>query len=363
MIKLFIFSILVLLSVSRLFSVDKGVFLNDLFSSFEDTIDYINSDYSSISGLGSSGGKVTGSASIGDFPSFRFGTSSGMIMFDNPFKGFKNLNFSGNDWDSIYDDAGFGNESSPVGWFDRYFLPIPLSTIHFQIGLPKGFAIGGDFTILPIGSLTQNTASINKYLKEFTIWRIGLNLNYTIIKDTGSYLPSISVGAGGSYFDMLINIESIDIGELYFDEDNTDISTKFTFYQHTYVPTIYFTFALSKKFLFFEPFIQAKLTQSFYCNLTEFTLKFDTDDMTDEARGLFGNGVYVINNKDSDGNIKLIPFTDFAISTGFELALGFFRPGVEFSYGVVSQKSMISLDLRFHVERKSILRNKTGDVK
>ncbi|MCG8572699.1 MAG: hypothetical protein MJB14_21415, partial [Spirochaetes bacterium] len=179
---IFIFLVLFL---SFTFSQNQAFY--NLFYSFHDVIDTMVTDYSSVSGLYTTGGMLKGSATIGSFPSFRVGTSLGIIFLRNPLNFMKEIDFMNVDWNSMKEDLAGESYEGTVNWLEENFIPLPITNIHFEVGLPKNMAIGGKFHILPINGFSNagNPDLFNKFL----LWGMGTHFNYTILKEYNK-LPS-----------------------------------------------------------------------------------------------------------------------------------------------------------------------------
>jgi len=366
--KKFIFVIICFLLISTaLFSDAKDDFLKDVFGSFNDIVDAFSEDYSKITGLYGSGGELKGAASIGSFPSFRFGATLGTIFFTNPIRFLKLIDFYDSDWAQIKGKIDATGMGEVVDWFDNNFLPIPVSNYHFHIGLPKGMNVGASFNVGPLGAIInaaapQLTTSFNP---DILHWGFGLNFSYTIFREY-KYFPTISVGTGFNYSDSKMGFLNIPMGSLNLDESNDAIPATVGFSSHSNNFSFYFDFSISKRFMFFQPYISLRFVQSVNHNVTKFIVNMDLDDATPEAKDTYAKTVEIsnivkINNLNNPTKI-VIPVTDFIISTGFEFIMGIFRMGIEGSFSMASQTGMVTLGMRFHVEDWQIdkMKDKSG---
>ena len=119
------------------------------------------------------------------------------------------------------------------------------------------------------------------------------------------------------------------------------------------------TISMSKKIKIFQPFINLKFIQNIQYNLTKFELLVDTTDLDASAKSFFEDGVFQISNSEKQNKKGedvgvIIPVTDFVLSGGFELVFKIFRMGIEGSFGTFSKTGMLTLGLRFHVEKSHI---------
>ena len=347
--------IIIIYSTSMFADSAKDIFLNDVFQTFTDIVDTFAQDYSVITGLYTTAGEVKGSASIGEFPSFRAGASIGTIFFRNPMRFIKKIDFYGTNWTGIQDKLESEGLLSAIDWFDQNFLPIPVTNFHFHVGLPYGLTVGSRFHIAPIGGFANAIApaSVKQYAPEILLWGLGVNFTYTILKEHKN-LPTIAVGFGVQYSDTKIGIYGIPIGTVNLDESNDAIKSTVGFGAHNNNVSIYFDFSVSKRFLFFQPFFSMKFVQTINHNVTKVHIGLDLDDATDEARETYEKEIEVSNVKkidDYNNEIGIvIPVTDFIISLGFEFVIKIFRLGLEGSFSVASQTGMITLGMRFQLE-------------
>lgn len=364
--NIFTFICIFLISLN-LFSDAKDDFLKDVFGSFNDIVDTFAEDYSKITGLYAAGGELKGAASIGGFPSFRFGATLGTIFFTNPIKFLKMINFYQSDWQQIkgkIDSLGMGEA---VDWFDNNFLPIPVSNYHFHIGLPKGMNVGGNFNIGPIGAIIKAASPelASSFNPDILHWGFGLNFTYTILREY-KYFPTISIGTGFNYSDSKMGFLNIPMGNLNLDESNDSIPAHVGFTTHSNSASFYFDFSISKRFMFFQPYLSLRFVQTVSHNITKFIIDMDLKDATQQAKDTYSKHVEVSNvSKVSSNNVQtgaIIPVTDFIISTGFEFIINIFRLGMEGSFSMASQTGMVTLGMRFHVEDWKIkkMKSKSG---
>lgn len=348
--------IIVFIIAMVLFTAHSSVendFLNNLFSPLNDVVDDFAEDYSVLGGVYNAGGEIRGAASIGSFPSFRVGATFGTILVTNPFGFLKQIDIN----DTGYSDliSSLGTVGDVLAWFDNYFLPMPIANYHFHIGLPAGLTVGMKFNIGPLGSIITAAAPMAEdFLHELLHWGVGGNLTYTILKEH-KYYPTISVSGGVQYsqFTMAVGVPGITIA---FDATN-DIETSLSFESEYNNLSLYFDFSISKKFIFFQPFISFKFIQTVSHNLTAIGVAFDLSNAsTDLKSTIQGIDSFELSNMtgkdDLTGNdIGVVyPFTDVVISTGFEFVMKIFRLGLEGSYGVVSKTGSITMGMRFQVE-------------
>jgi len=318
------------------------------------TISIFVNDYSKIVGLYSANQDVKGSASIGSFPSFRVGTNFGTIFLANPLRFLRSIDFGGMNYEKLTKLETLSSAKDAIDFFDKNFLPVPVTSYTFEIGLPKGFSVGSSFQIIPIGDFIRGVSpDTQNYLNGLTFWGLGANFNYTIMKEY-RWLPSISVGSGFNYNSTNFDIK-MPMGNLKIDASN-DLKSELNFSSKSDISTFYFDFTVSKTFIFFQPFVNVKFTQSINHNITKFNLLIDMSNATQEAKDNYGGGKIGVNNiskKDQYGNEvgSIIPVSDFILSTGFEFVMGIYRMGFAGSYGLVSQTGMISLNIRFQLEK------------
>jgi hypothetical protein len=238
----------------------------------------------------------------------------------------------------------------------------------FDIGLPKGFSIGGYFHVAAPSLLLLNIPASSTYTDTMVWWGLGTQFHYTLLKEVKA-LPSISVGAGVSYNDTLLGLANLPLGNVTLDSSNLSIPATVGFKSHSYVTGFMLDFNISKNLGgWFEPFGGVKFTQSIFYNVTEVTLNLDLTGASPEARTLYGgsssadSSSYTISNQtaDANGNLTgvLFPVTDFILSGGFEFVMKLFRMGLEFSYGTFSQKGMVSLSMRIQAEKDFLQKKK-----
>jgi hypothetical protein len=376
--KVILFFTFIFLSVYLFPDSAKDIFKNEMFSSFTEAVDSFVTDYSRISGIYNANGIVRGAASIGDFPSFKVGSNVGVIFFTNPLNFVKKVQFGQINWGSLenkIDSAGFGTY---YNWFNSNFIPIPVSNYDFEIGAVKGISFSAKFHVGPFDSTIKNVMSVipetKDYVKnvgEISFWGMGSGINYTFFKEY-KYFPSISTSFVTDFSQISMGFSDIDLPLLYIDSDNPSVPSTLSFSSKTYVTSFSVDFTISKNFLFFQPFLSMKLTQSINHNITKFNVNIITTGLTSDAQTFFGNGKFEISNVssiDAFGNElgKIIPSTEFSVSTGFEFVMSIFRLGVSGSYGVVSQKWLVSADMKFQVEKQHFDKLKkgktTGEIK
>lgn len=350
--------------LGMLFSISadsKDEFLEDVLKSFNEVMDVFVVDYSKISGLYTTGGFVRGGATVGNFPAFRVGASVGTIFFNNPISFLKKVSFSDTSWDDIIDDDAFVEFKDTINWFDENFIPVPVTNFHFEIGLPKGLSVGTKFHVAPLGNFIN--LFYDQYLYKLFLWGIGVNFSYTLLKEY-KFLPSMSINIGCQYSDIDIDINSIPVGETYLDSANDQVDSEIGFASHFYNTSFFFDLTISKKLKIFQPYINLKFVQTIDYNVSTMTITLDRSDMDSNGKELYGDGIFEITNvkEDDNGNElgKITPVTDFIVATGFEFVMKIFRLGIEGAYGVVSQKGMVTLGLRFHVEDNNIAKLKKG---
>lgn len=330
----------------------KDIFKSYIAQSVNSSMDILVKDYSQIGGLYTSGGIVKGSASTGPFPSFRAGTTVGVILFDNPFRFLQVLKISSTDWEAMKKNTTF--KPNVFGPLDNRFLPLPVHNFHFEVALPHNLSVGGRFHIIPVGELIKAGGSTST--QTVTLWGFGVNLSYLIMSDH-KFRPALAVSTGFQYSDSHIHLKEVNIGTVYLDSNNSTIPAYIAYDTHFFSPTFYFDFTLSKRIKFFEPYLNLKFSQTISYNITRFSLRLSTDQMDALARSLYGDGLFQLDNlnqTDLFGNPYGIvtPVPDFIISTGFEFIIKIFRLGMEGSFGAVSQKGMVTLSMRFQVEKE-----------
>ena len=258
-----------------------------------------------------------------------------------------------------------------LSWLDDNFLPLPMAYYSFDIGLPKGFSVGMKFNYVPYGEVIKGAASgqnlsqeIKSLLPCVNVWQLGFNFNYCIIKDY-KFFPSVAIGGGISYTDSRCGIDSFSIGSISYDTSNDNISTSIGFNSITNTTSFFIDFTVSKKFVFFEPFVSIKFIQSVNHNLTKYIVKMDLSNATDEFKSVFKEEIVISNRKDIDpyGNEigDVIPSTEFIIATGFEFVIvDMVRLGLEVTYGFVSKCGIVSLGMKFQMERFKFQQFKKG---
>lgn len=350
----FLLLILKVISSSFILPTSKEQFMSDVFSTFSEIVDIMAADYSKIAGLYTAGGEVTGSASVGEFPSFRIGATIGTIFFTNPFRFIKNIDFFTVNWQDIRKKAKETGSIIALDFFDKNFFPIPVTYYNFDIGLPKGFTIGAKFNIGPLSNLINSTNNITKeYISSLFHWSLGINFKYTIMRDH-KYFPCIATGAGIQYSHTKLDITNIPIGNLYLDESNDQIPSKLGFYSQNDNTSFYFDFSISKKISFFQPFASFRFVQTISHNLSKITVLIDLDNATEDAKDTYAEKVIISNKTDTDryGNEigKIIPVTDFILTAGFEFIIFIYRLGCEASFALASQSALITVGMRFQVE-------------
>jgi hypothetical protein len=344
---------LLLFVITMSYPTDNPI-LNGLFQqSFNDSINSYITEYSLVTGFYTTGGEVKGSAAIGNFPSFRVGATIGTIFMNNPIEFIKKMHFSTTDWNSIRNDSSLSGMVKYLNWFDANFLPLPVNVYNFDIGLFKGFSVGGKFHVVPAGALARTNEAAKKNIYELLSWGIGTNVTYAILKEY-NYFPSLSVSTGVNYSDVTVWFDNIAVGDVYLDSNNK-VPTTLGFYTHNYTTSFYFDFSVSKTIKFFEPFVSVKFVQTVNYNVTKINVSMDMQKADASAKSLYGDGKFTASNLVKDANGKdvgtVVPVTDFVLTAGFEFIVKIFRFGFESSYGLVSQKGMISLSLRFQVEK------------
>lgn len=331
----------------------KDIFTNYIAQSVNSSIDILVKDYSRIGGLYTTGGIVKGSASSGPFPSFRAGTSVGVIFYDNPFRFLQVLQIASTDWEAMKQNTTF--KPNIFGQLENRVLPLPVTNFHFEVALPHNLSLGGRFHIVPIGELIKAGGSSST--ETVTLWGVGVNLSYLIMSDY-KFRPALSVSTGFQYSDSHIHLKEVSIGTIYLDSNNSAIPAYIGYDTHFFNPTFYFDFTLSKRIRFFQPYLNLKFSQTISYNVTRFNLRLSTDSMDALARSLYGDGIFQLDNLNRTdlfgtpyGTITPVP--DFIISTGFEFIIKIFRLGLEGSFGTVSQKGMVTLSMRFQMEKEN----------
>ncbi|MBN2544223.1 MAG: hypothetical protein JXB50_00400 [Spirochaetes bacterium] len=353
--KKFFFTFLLIFLTALIFSnAAQDHFINNVFYNFNGMVDMLALDYSKIAGLYTAGGDITGSASVGHFPAFRAGATAGVMFFKNPLRFIKPIDFFGLKWADVTDKLQDAGLLDGVNFFDQNFLPIPISYYSFDIGLPRGFTIGGRFNIGPLGSVVKKAStSAEQYINDILHWSIGANFKYTIMRDY-KYFPAMSVGMGTQFSYTLFDLKDIPIGNVNLDEFNPSIPATMGFYSQNSNTSIFFDFAISKRILFFQPFAGFKFVQTISYNLTKFTVNLDLSDATAEAKTTYKEEIIISNKSGYDASLneigRTIPVTDFIISLGFEFIIKIFRFGVEASFAAASQTGMLTLGMRFQVE-------------
>ncbi len=344
----------------------EEIFFNNTFNAFKESINQYAIDISNIAGLYNASGEVRGAASIGSFPSFRVNATFGVLFYRNPLFFLKRINFANFNWDNMLDKGGV-----LLSWLDDNFLPLPMAYYSFDIGLPKGFSVGMKFNYVPYGEVIKGAASgqnlsqeIKSLLPFVNVWQLGFNFNYCIIKDY-KFFPSVAIGGGISYTDSRWGIDSFSIGSISYDTSNDNISTSIGFNSITNTTSFFIDFTVSKKFVFFEPFVSIKFIQSVNHNLTKYIVKMDLSNATDEFKSVFKEEIVISNRKDIDpyGNEigDVIPSTEFIIATGFEFVIvDMVRLGLEATYGFVSKCGIVSLGMKFQMERFKFQQFKKG---
>jgi len=339
----------------------KDVFLDPMKLSLSEIIDNYASDYSRIAGIYTSGGGVKGAASVGNFPSFRIGSHFGVILYTNPLNFIKKIKFANVTWDGLVGNLP-SQAKDTINWFDSYFIPIPVYNYDIEMGVVHGLSFGGRFHIAPVGTLAKavmpsipTASEYTSYIKDILFWGLGLNLNYTFLKEY-KYFPSISTGFGADFSQSTFGIDKIPLPPVSIDSQNPSIPGTIGFLSNNFNTSFYIDFTISKKFLFFQPFVNLKLIQTVNYNISKFNVSLDISKVTGSAVTLLGDGSFEVSNrtdKDLLGNLmgKITPVTDFVVSTGFELVMGIFRMGVSGTYGIVSERWLLSLDMRFQIEK------------
>lgn len=350
------YSIVVVFFIAFTSHASGNQVLIDMFQkSFNDSINTYINEYSLITGFYTTGGDVKGAASIGNFPSFRVGATAGIIFMNNPVNFIKKIHFSKTDWNSLQNESSLSEAAKYLNWFDQYFLPLPVNVYNFEIGLFNGFSIGGRFHVLPAGAFARTNEDAKKNIYEILTWGLGANFSYTILKEY-NYFPSISVGAGVNYSDVFIWLDNMSVGNVYLDSTNPDIPATIGFKTHHYTTSFFFDFSISKSIKFFQPFASMKFVQTVNHNITKINVNLDMSKATSSAQTLYGDGKFTASNvvsTDDYGNEtgSIVPVSDFVLSAGFEFIITIFRFGFESSVGLVSQKGMLTLSMRFQVEK------------
>ncbi|HPO50698.1 MAG TPA: hypothetical protein PLO89_10265, partial [Spirochaetota bacterium] len=236
--------------------------LTNLLKPLNSTLSTFVDDYSVITGIYSANPDVKGAASIGSFPSFRFGTHFGAIFMTNPIRFLKSIDIGGMNYDKLTNMDSFKGAKDVIGFFDKNFLPIPVTSYSLEIGLPKGFSVGSNFQVIPIGDFVNGIVPEAKtYLNGLTFWGVGANFNYTIMKEY-KWFPSLSVGSGFNYNSTNIDIKA-PIGSITLDASaDVKADASINFSSKSDISTFYFDFTISKNFIFFQPFINLKFTQT-----------------------------------------------------------------------------------------------------
>lgn len=364
---LFYLFFLILIEVNFIFpETAEEIFYNNTFNAFKDSINHYAIDISTISGLYNASGEVRGSASIGSFPSFRVNGSFGVLFYRNPISFLKKINFANFNWDNMINSGGV-----IISWLDDYFFPLPMAYYSFDIGLPKGFSVGMKFNYVPYGDFIKgvvqnnNLGNTEKSLLPFiNVWQLGAHFNYCIVKDY-KFFPSVSIGGGVYYTDSRWGIDSFSIGSISYDESNDNIKTSIGFNSITNTTSFFVDFTVSKKFVFFEPFVSLKFIQSLNHNLTKFIIKMDLKNATPEFKSIFKEEIVISNKKeiDSFGNEigDIIPSTEFIIATGFEFVIvDIVRFGLEATYGFVSKCGVLSMGMKIQIEKFKFEQFKRG---
>lgn len=343
-------------------SSDKEEFMSEIFKSFHDSIDVLVNDYSAICGFYTTSGQLEGAASIGSFPSFRIGMTTGVIFMTNPIRFLKEINFSNNSWNTIRKEKEFKDFKPYFSWFDSYFLPLPLTRINFDVGLPKGFSVGGHFHVMPVGSVLFSLSEPE--INSATILAGGgLNFTYTFLKEYRN-LPSVSTGFETAFSYVGIDVRNIPVGTIYLDSSNPDVPAKLGFLTKNYTVSFAVDFSISKRIRFFQPFVNLKFVQSVYYNETSFLVSLDTSEATSSAQELYDTDFSISNTRNVDyfnnryGDVRAV--TDFVFSAGFEFVIKTFRIGLECSFSTATQKVMTTAGIRVQLEKTNLKRKTRG---
>lgn len=354
--KKLIFSLFIIFSCLVLSSQtdsDKEEFMSEIFKSFHDSIDVLVNDYSSIAGFYTTGGQVAGAASIGSFPSFRIGMTTGIIYFTNPLRFLKEINFSNNTWNTIRKESEFKNYKPYFSWFDSFFIPLPLARINFDIGLPRGFAIGGHLHVMPVGSTL--TAIPEPQVTPATFMAGGgVRFSYTFLKEF-KRLPSFSAGFETAFSYVGVDVQNIPLGTIFLDAANPNVPAELGLTIKNYTVSFAIDFGISKQIRFFQPFVNLKFVQSVFYNETSFRISLDTSNATGAAQDLYDIDFSISNVRNVDefgrkyGDIR--PVSDFVFSAGFEFVIKTFRIGLECSFSAATQRVMTSAGIRVQLEK------------
>ncbi len=359
---LFLFFFILILYNFIFSETAEEIFYNNTFTALKDSIEQYAIDVSKISGLYAVSGEVRGSASIGSFPSFRVNASSGFLFYNNPVFFLKKINFANLNWDTLLNNTG-----AFFSWLYDYFIPLPVAFYSFDIGLPKGFSVGMKFNYAPYGEFLKAVISdenMKNFVPTINVWQLGVHFNYCIVKDY-KFFPSIAIGAGVYYTDSRLDMNPISVGNISYDNTNDNIPTSIGFNSVTNTTSFFIDFTISKKFVFFEPFISMKLIQSINHNLTKYTVKMDLTNTSSDFKEIFKEEITISNREsiDSFGNEigVVIPSIEFIIATGFEFVIvDMVRLGVEGSFGCVSKCGVVSMSIKFQMEKQKFDKLKKG---
>ncbi len=333
-----------------------------IMSSLTQSIGTFVNDYGRVQGVYGTTAYFDGRSSVGEFPSFRLDFSIGAILNYNAFGFLSKVNAFGWTYDDMKESLG-GVYTGGLKFFDDNFFPLPMTGIKLEIGLPYNLSAGVLFSILPVSPILDlvrsnigGTSGVLSYFNTMMFWNVGGNVRYTLLRDS-KFTPDISVNIGFIYSDSTFQLQGISAGSIQLDDDS-NVDASFGFNSRFQSSIIFLEGAISKKFGAFRPFLNFKLVQTIVYSNSEFFIQLDLSDASQSAKDTYGNGRLSANNL-KDGVGQILPFTDFVITTGFDLVLGIFNMGIQGGYGAVSKRGTVTLSFGFNPDRKTFIDKQT----
>ncbi len=354
--KIFLLTLIfVSASFFRLYPVNTEL-SRAILSTLDSSLNRFVDDYGSVQGLTLTSSFYDGRASTGAFPSFKLDFSLGSVFQTTPFAFLSDVSVFGWTFDNMKTELGATYDNN-LAFFDNYFFPLPAFGSRIEVGLPMNFSAGLCFNVLPLTPIfnyASQTVPALAMFGELMYWSVGSNLRYTILRDA-NFTPDVSVNFGVIYSDFTFALTDISVGSFDLDTDNKSVPAAFGFNTRFCSTVFYLEAAISKKFMFFRPFLNMKLVQTLVYNESEFYVQLDMTGATGSAKDVYGNGRMSSSNY-ADGTGVIGAYTDFVITTGFDFVMGIFTLGLQGGFSTVTRKGSATLAFGFNPDRAAFIK-------
>ena len=285
----------------------------------------------------------TGAAEIG--PHFFFSLTAGSV-FTNGILTFR----AGDNPFSIFDINQILTEQltdpQVVQYYDltKTFFLNPGLRLSMGFGLKNGLEFLGHFGIVPQAVTDAIVPMVMSELGGVTLNRFnaGGRVRKVLMSDQGG-LPAVSVGAGYTYTQFNLGLDSLDslpLDELEFSGFNIGLSGAMGI--ETSLHTAGVELAISKKLLFFVPFVRFGAWYqwtNFYAGITDLVITMSSDLLPEPLTARGTDPVVVQQIRD----LSFVP------SAGFELAIGKFSFIVYGMYNTSSNSLGANVSLQFKI--------------